>query len=63
MEGYNGTGIPFLVDSDGHCQAIMWPEANGLQIDGYRLQMATMIFRIAMVSTAEMATKIYSRDQ
>lgn len=29
VEGYNGTGIPFLMDSDGHCQAIMWPEADG----------------------------------
>eukprot|EP00438_Fugacium_kawagutii_P027932 Skav234345 [mRNA] locus=scaffold1274:8661:14006:+ [translate_table: standard] len=31
VEGYNGTGIPFLMDSNGHCQAIMWPEAA----DGY----------------------------
>lgn len=46
VEGYNGTGIPFLMDSDGHCQAIVWPEAG--------LQMATM-FCIALVSTAEMA--------
>ena len=48
MEGYNGTGIPFLMDSNGHCQAIMWPEANGVQ-------MAAVIFRVAMLSTAEMA--------
>mmetsp|Transcript_81280 Transcript_81280/g.195040 ORF Transcript_81280/g.195040 Transcript_81280/m.195040 type:complete len:680 (-) Transcript_81280:175-2214(-) len=29
LEGYNGTGIPFLMDSDGQCRAIMWPERDG----------------------------------